>query len=78
MSEKKPLPLTLQRPVAQKKCPVCGHSSYSIDGTHPQCHGALADKIRLARRAAEARENPPQAQAGLKKAGFNGAVRLAV
>ncbi len=78
MSEKKPLPLTMQRPVPQKKCPVCGHSSYSVDGTHPQCHGALADKNRLALRAAEARENPPEADAGAKKAGFNGAIRFRI
>jgi hypothetical protein len=74
MSEKKPEPL--QRPVAQKKCPVCGHSSYSVDGIHPQCHRAQADKTRLAKHAAEVRANPPEPDASAKKTGFNGAIRF--
>ncbi|TWT99430.1 hypothetical protein Pla108_03690 [Botrimarina colliarenosi] len=75
MSEKKPEPL--QRAQAQRKCPVCGHSSYSVDGIHPQCHRAKADKKRLEVRAAEARANPPEpVEATEKKGAFNSAARF--
>ena len=45
MSEKKPMPLVIsrQRPI----CPVCGHSTYSANGVHPQCAGVQADKLRM-------------------------------
>lgn len=36
MSERKPRPL--YTPVAQRPlCPVCGETSYSRQGIHPQC-----------------------------------------
>lgn len=74
MSEKKPEPLLGSQ--IQKKCPVCGHASYSKDGIHPQCHRTKADKKRLELRAAEARANPPEPEGGAKKGWFNSAARF--
>lgn len=68
MSEKKPPPLI--RVVTPKRCPVCGHASYSANGIHPQCNGALADEKRRALRAAEKRaEASPPADNELPPAG---------
>jgi len=45
MSIKKPLTM-VAGPVGQR-CPVCGKTSYSAAGTHPQCAVAHADaKLR--------------------------------
>jgi len=33
-----------------KPCPVCGHTSYSRGGVHPQCSALLADQPFLAMR----------------------------
>lgn len=33
-----------------KRCPVCGQTSYSLGGTHPQCSFLRADQKLLARR----------------------------
>lgn len=42
MSEKKPPPL---RPVREpRRCPVCGQTSYSRAGIHPQCSVRQADE----------------------------------
>lgn len=50
MSEKKPIPLA---PAPKRKvCPICGHSTYSPGGIHPQCAIAQADAPRKARLAA--------------------------
>lgn len=47
MNNKKPLPLvSCPQP---KTCPVCGHSSYSSNGIHPQCAVTQADEPRKAR-----------------------------
>jgi hypothetical protein len=48
---KKPEPLNTCP--TQKKCPVCGHSSYSPTGIHPQCAVSQADEPRRLRLAAE-------------------------
>jgi len=48
---KKPEPIrTSPSPMV---CPVCGHSSYSPTGIHPQCAVLLADEPRRLRLAAE-------------------------
>ena len=64
MSDKKPEPLV--RPQAQKKCPVCGYPSYSIDGVHPQCHGVKADRKRRELLVAKARADSLEAEANKK------------
>jgi hypothetical protein len=51
MSEKKPIPYVTQP--KRKLCPVCGQSSYSAAGIHPQCSVLQADKSRRDRLAAE-------------------------
>lgn len=43
MSEKTPFVRTANN--ARKVCPVCGKSSYSATGTHPQCALAYADEL---------------------------------
>jgi hypothetical protein len=51
MNCKKPMPLTpLPMP---KRCPVCGKSSYSLAGIHPQCAASRADAPRRLQLAAE-------------------------
>jgi hypothetical protein len=30
-------PLPLSKPIPRRKCPICGMSSYSASGVHPQC-----------------------------------------
>lgn len=74
MSEKKPEPLI--RPQPQKKCPVCGHASYSVDGIHPQCHTDRADKKRRELIAAEAQLKSAPMEPHKKKAGFNRVIRV--
>ena len=73
MSEKKPEPLSRAEP--QRKCPVCGHASYSIGGIHPQCHSVKADRKRREIRAAQARSNSPAAETS-KKGDFKSTTRL--
>jgi hypothetical protein len=51
MSEKKPIPIFVERSV--KICPVCRTRSYSRDGIHPQCAIIQADAPREMRLAAE-------------------------
>ncbi|TWT41313.1 hypothetical protein [Botrimarina hoheduenensis] len=51
MSNKKPEPL--MKPQSQKKCPFCGHASYSAGGVHPQCSRDQADKQRRELRTVE-------------------------
>jgi len=54
---RKPLPITAT-PLG-KVCPVCGHTSYSRGGVHPQCQALLVDQPLLAaRRRARALEKP--------------------
>jgi hypothetical protein len=48
---KKPEPLNT-RPTPNI-CPVCGYSSYSSSGIHPQCAVSQADEPRRLRLAAE-------------------------
>lgn len=57
MSAKKPQPLITRR--IHERCPVCGETSYSVGGVHPQCAVRQADekrlqKIQQAARAAKA------------------------
>ncbi len=51
MSEKKPIPNTVQR--TTKNCPVCGAKAYSLEGIHPQCAVLQADAPRKERLVAE-------------------------
>jgi hypothetical protein len=51
MSEKKPIPIIVER--NRKNCPVCGKRSYSRDGVHPQCSVTQADAPRKLRLAAD-------------------------
>ena len=51
MSESKPTPIIAEP--SNRVCPVCGKTSYSKDGIHPQCAVALADEPRKLRLAAE-------------------------
>jgi hypothetical protein len=44
MNHSKPTPLVPQP--TPKTCPICGHSSYSPDGIHPQCAVTQADAPR--------------------------------
>lgn len=70
MNNKKPEPL--MKPQPQRKCPVCGHASYSADGVHPQCSRDNADKQRRELRAVEAPLAPPTEEERLAKRGrFN-------
>ena len=59
MSNRKPQPL-LDRKI-RACCPVCGKTSYSTVGIHPQCAVQQADNERMARvrlRIAEGRQIP--------------------
>lgn len=47
MSSSKPQPLC-RRP-NPRRCPVCGASSYSASGVHPQCSARQLDADRLKR-----------------------------
>jgi hypothetical protein len=49
MTKLKPAPL-LHVPVSNRaNCPICGQSTYSRDGIHPQCAVKQADDARTAR-----------------------------
>ena len=50
MNYNKPAPLDPQP--NPKTCPVCGHSSYSQHGIHPQCAVEQADAPRRAQLSA--------------------------
>lgn len=52
-----------------KTCPVCGQSSYSKDGVHPQCSVQLADEER-AKELIEARKKPAS-KAGQPRKSWN-------
>jgi hypothetical protein len=52
MNTRKPIPLDVT--VERKKCPICGTSSYSLSGEHPQCAQNRADKVRRAAEKATA------------------------
>jgi len=61
MSDTKPDPLFL-RP-HRKICPVCGTTSYSASGMHPQCAMQQADaprmeRLKILRKEEEAKEKP--------------------
>lgn len=58
MNSKKPVPL-IPLPLP-KKCPVCGKSSYSRGGIHPQCAAVRADAPRRERLAAERKAKTKQ------------------
>jgi rubrerythrin len=47
MSSKKPIPLFERQP--PKRCPVCGETSYSPAGIHPQCSMRREDEKRMSR-----------------------------
>jgi hypothetical protein len=54
MNNRKPTPLASQP--TPKTCPICGHSSYSSDGIHPQCAVTQADAPRQAQLNAARKE----------------------
>jgi hypothetical protein len=61
MSNNKPSPL-IDHP-ARKVCPVCGTTSYSSTGVHPQCAMEQADaprvkRLKHQRKMAEAAKKP--------------------
>jgi len=58
LNTRKPIPLVAT--VERKKCPVCGTSSYSLSGEHPQCAQNRADKVRRAVEKANAPEVAPE------------------
>ena len=66
MSEKKPTPIVVERD--NKKCPICGKSSYSRDGIHPQCAMAQADGPRKLQLAAQ-KKALAEIKAGADRAG---------
>ncbi len=49
MHHKKPTPLLVPVSKPPRVCPVCGTSSYSRDGIHPQCAQKQADAPRVAK-----------------------------
>jgi hypothetical protein len=53
MNTKEPIPVVAER--IPKTCPVCGKSSYSLAGIHPQCAVSRADAPRRAQLAAKKR-----------------------
>jgi hypothetical protein len=54
MNNKKPVPLVETPPRAI--CPVCGKTSYSVGGRHPQCGVARFDaELKAQQRAALAK-----------------------
>lgn len=70
MSHKKPEPL--MKPIAQRKCTICGHASYSVGGVHPQCNRDEADKLRRELRAMETvNSSSPQEKRPAKQGRFN-------
>ncbi len=62
MNHKKPTPILPQ--ARHKTCPICGHSSYSPNGIHPQCAVSQADEPRRARLAAARKAEADKAAAG--------------
>lgn len=46
-ANKKPSPLYIAP--ERGKCPVCGHTSYSSTGIHPQCAMQAADEVYVKR-----------------------------
>ena len=56
MSERKPVPI-FSWP-ARPRCPVCGYTSYSLAGIHPQCASVASDKVRIARTVTKTVEKP--------------------
>lgn len=56
MSEKKPQPIAYRAPGGQQ-CPVCGKTSYSRNGVHPQCAVRQADAPRQLLLAEERKES---------------------
>jgi len=60
MDNKKPIPLP-RHDKPRHVCSVCGKSSYSIGGIHPQCAEKQADAQRVeGEKAAKTAENPKE------------------
>ena len=53
-------PLPLFAAVPRAVCPVCGHTSYSSTGIHPQCSMQKADAARM---RSVKRKKPPRLSA---------------
>jgi hypothetical protein len=69
MSEKKPVPIVIER--SNKCCPVCGKRSYSREGIHPQCAMTQADAPRRLRLAVEKKAKAEAKQQASAAAGVN-------
>ena len=65
MAHKKPEPVIERR--TRPLCPVCGETSYSLAGIHPQCVMRQADAKRLGRLKQEPQEGVTQDPASLAK-----------
>ena len=57
MSEKKPIPIIVER---SRVCPVCGKRSYSAAGVHPQCAMKRADALRKQQQRPDMPPEPPR------------------
>lgn len=58
MNPKRPAPLYQAKP--RPTCPVCGATTYSKAGIHPQCAQERADENRMREIKAKRKANPPQ------------------
>lgn len=66
MDARKPAPLYGTDPRPQ--CPVCGHTSYSRVGIHPQCSRQQADEKRMAGVKAKRKHAPTKTKAASPEA----------
>jgi hypothetical protein len=58
---KRPAPLFTAFAKKGKACPVCGFTSYSRSGIHPQCARRHADEKRIARLKSQKQDATPGA-----------------
>lgn len=65
MDSAKPTPSLAER--GKKICPICGRSSYSREGIHPQCAVQQTDAARHERIAAEKRKRAQEKKAPRQK-----------
>lgn len=66
MNARKPAPLYDHKP--RPVCPVCGHTTYSRAGIHPQCSRQAADEQRMTRIKAKREAAPAQRRASSSEA----------
>jgi len=58
-------PVPLYTAPLRKRCPVCGFTSYSAEGIHPQCAAEQADAERLAEYKRSPKPIEPKSTSGL-------------